>query len=223
MTIKHNYQKRKEDIEEAYKLLTFILSVETHRNLPLKGNIEHEREIIVTQEMQCVLKAQFLIVLYNMVESTVCNCLNSIYDAIADDGLEFIHLSSDMKTMWRKYLNRRKHPNENKTELELEHMTIRIEELAVNISGSLDFRKIKEIFKGHGCQLDDSKREDVGESFLIVKSKRNLLAHGNISFSSCGSNYLLSELDKFQKDIVSYMEDVVYRTCNYIRNKKYRT
>ena len=102
-------------------------------------------------------------------------------------------------------------------------MPIRFEELAVNISGSLDFRKIKEIFKGHGCQLDDSKREDVGESFLIVKSKRNLLAHGNISFSSCGSNYLLSELDKFQKDIVSYMEDVVYRTCNYIRNKKYRT
>ena len=68
MTIKHNYQKRKEDIEEAYKLLTFILSVETHRNLPLKGSIEYEREIIVTQEMQCVLKAQFLIVLYNMVE-----------------------------------------------------------------------------------------------------------------------------------------------------------
>ena len=45
------------------------------------------------------------------------------------------------------------------------------------------------------------KRIKVCNSFLVIKNKRNQLAHGSISFSACGSNYLLSELKKFKEDI----------------------
>lgn len=221
MIVENDFNRRREDIEEAYKLLLFILSVETHRYKPLQ-NTDSGTTFIVTQEMQCILKAQFLIILYNMVESTVCECLNSIYDTIFDEGLEFVKLSPKMKNMWRNYLQRKHLPDANKTDSELKHMPIHFEELAINISGSLDFRKIIDVFDKHGCTLDDSKRDDISESFLIVKNKRNLLAHGNISFSTCGSNYLLSNLDNYRNHIVSYMDDVVKKTCDYLVNKQYR-
>ena len=219
MIIKNNLKKKKEDVQEAYKLLVFLLSIETHRRNPLQYI---NNEFVMTQEMQCILKAQFLIVLYNMVESTVYDCLNAIYDTILDKKLLYVQLSAEMKNMWRCYLFRKNHPDKDKTDLELENMPIFFESFAINISDSLDFRKIKEIFEKHGCILDLSKIELIGESLLIVKSKRNLLAHGNISFSVCGSNYLLSDLKKIQEHVIICMEHVVNRTCDYLLNQKYR-
>ena len=219
MIVKNNFKKRKEDVDEAYKLLDFILSVETHRNNPLQYN---GVKFILTQEMQCILKAQFLIVLYNMVESTVYDCLNAIYDTILDEKLVYSKLSMEMKNMWQSYLHRNNLLDKNKTNKELENMPIYFENLAINISGNLDFRKIKEIFEKHGCILDLSKRDLIGESLLIVKSKRNSLAHGDISFSTCGSNYLLSDLKKFQEHIIICMEDVVDKTYNFLKEKKYQ-
>lgn len=221
MIIENNFKRRREDIEEAYKLLTFILSIETHRRKPLQDT-DSGTTFFVTQEVQCVLKAQFFIVLYNMVESTVCDCLNSIYDTILDEGLEYVMLSDKMKHMWRSYLKRNKFENANNNDSEFKHMRIHFKELAINISGSLDFRKINEVFEKHGCILDTSKKNIVGESFLIVKNRRNLLAHGNISFSDCGSIYLLSDLDRFRNHIVNYMDDIVIKTCDYLINKDYR-
>ena len=219
MIVKNNFKKRKEDVDEAYKLLDFILSVETHRNNPLQYN---GVKFILTQEMQCILKAQFLIVLYNMVESTVYDCLNAIYDTILDEKLVYSKLSMEMKNMWQSYLHRNNLLDKNKTDKELENMPIYFENLSINISGNLDFRKIKEIFEKHGCILDLSKRDLIGESLLIVKSKRNSLAHGDISFSTCGSNYLLSDLKKFQEHIIICMEDVVDKTYNFLKEKKYQ-
>ena len=101
-------------------------------------------------------------------------------------------------------------------------MVIRFESLAINISGSLDLRKVIEVFSKHGCRLDETNRSKYSDSFLIVKNKRNNLAHGNISFSECGSNYLISDLRRFKEDILNGMQEVVNRAKEYISNKEYK-
>ncbi len=106
-----------------------------------------------------------------------------------------------MRTMWKNYLKRTSNPWAQKSDMELMGMAIRFENLAINISGSLDIRKIFEVFSKHGCKLDETNRDKYSNSFLIIKNKRNNLAHGNVSFSECGSNYLASDLEKFKKDI----------------------
>lgn len=218
--ITSTFRLRKEDIEESFRLLSFLLSYEPHLGTELKNDISGD-SLIITQEMQCIAKAQFLIVLYNLVESTVSDCLNAIYDAIMDDGLVYGDLSEEMKLIWRTYIQRKSMPEYLKSEAEIINMPINFEELPVNISGSLDYRKLQEIFSKHGCVLDDSKRLIIAGSFLTVKNRRNLLAHGNISFSECGSNYLLSDLLKFKLDIVNYMEDIVLRINTFIRSGLY--
>lgn len=221
MTIIAHYKRRKEDVEEYFRLLCFLLSFETHRNISIH-NIDTGKSLVITQEMQCVAKAQSLILLYNLVESTVCDCLNAIYDAIQDESLIFGNVSDDIKNIWRNYLKRKNLSEKTKNDNDIINMAIRFDSLAINISGSLDFRKIQEVFSKHGCLLDNSSRDTIAQSFLVVKNKRNLLAHGNISFSECGAHYLLSDLQKYKEHIVDYMQDVVNKTCDYIDNKAYK-
>ena len=221
MIIQGNFKKRATDIEETFCLIKFIANIESYRNLPIKymGN---DAELFITQEMQCALKAQFLIVLYNIIESTICDCLNSIYDSIADEELTFADISDEMRLMWKNSLKRSSKSEFQKSDMELMDRPIRFESLAINISGSLDMRKIIEVFSKHGCQLDVTNREKYANSFLIVKNKRNNLAHGNISFSDCGSYYMVSDLQKFKEDILSGMQEIVNQANEYISNRKYK-
>lgn len=221
MSIQRNFIKRVNDIQESFLLISFIANIESHRNKPII-NADNGIEFYVTQEMQCALKAQFLIVLYNIVESTVCDCLNSFYDSIADDGLTYAELSDEMKAMWKNYLKRTSNPDYQKSDTELMCAAIRFENLAINISGSLDIRKIFEVFLKHGCKLDETNRDKYSNSFLVIKNKRNNLAHGNTSFSECGSNYMVSDLKKFKEDILDGMQEVVTQAKEYISNKKYK-
>lgn len=221
MIIQKNFARRVEDIEETFNLLSFILKIESHKNTPLI-HTESNSELYVTQEMQCALKAEFLILLYNIVESTICDCLNTLYDSIADENLTFSDLSQEMRNMWRTSLKRSSNPNRLKTDLELKNFRVVFESLAINISGSLDLRKIFEVFSKHGCNLDEANRKKYAESFLIVKNKRNSLAHGNISFSECGSFYMLSDLQKLKEDILNGLHEIVSQIRKHISEQKYK-
>lgn len=215
-----NFEIRKSDIKETSLLLEFLVHIETHKNVPLIDK-STDNTLLVSQEMQCALKAEFIILLYNIIESTVCDCLNSIVDAIIDDDLDYANVIRDIQLLWRNYLRKIKHPDAEKDDIELANMKVRFEKLAISISGSLDFRKIVDVFKRHGCLLDVSKRDKLGYSFLVVKNKRNLLAHGNISFSECGAGYIISDLLKYKDDILEYLEVVVFESKNYIINRRY--
>lgn len=221
MTLEKKFELRKSDIEEIFQLLSFVVDIESHKNAPIVDTTTGHT-LVVSQEMQCAFKAEFLLILYNIVESTTCDCLNSIYDAILDDGLAYADVITEIKQLWRNYLKKKKHPNAESDDTTLNPMKVNFEELAISISGSMDYRKIVSVFKKHGCPVDDSKGELYGHSFLVVKSKRNFLAHGNISFSECGSGYVLSDMKRFKDDILTYLEDVVCITNKFVEDKKYK-
>ena len=172
--------------------------------------------------MQCCVKAQTLMILYNMVESTICECLNYIYDAVADDELTYAELTNDMRSMWTNSCRRASRAEQNWSEAAKMPVKTVCEELAINTSGSIDIRKIYEIFEKHGCTIAEDMREGCGGSFLTVKKKRNRLAHGNESFSQCGSNYLFSELDKMRKDIMTFLPVVIETTKKFVEEKGYK-
>lgn len=222
MLIRSNFTRRKEDIEEIYRLLHFITSVETHKGLPIVNSLTQE-EFKVSMEMQCIMKSQFLITLYNLVESTVCDCLNTIYDTILDEGLTYSQVSDPIRKMWIRHHKDKNHPIHSMSEEDrmAEDCPIQFQNVAINVSGSLDIKKIHEIFGKHGCRLDIRNRDKFGGSFLVVKNRRNLLAHGNISFSDCGSNYIISDLRKYKNDVISGLEELINQVRIYIDNEEY--
>lgn len=221
MILDSHFEQRKEDVEAHFRCLEFINGVESHRQKPVVDT-NSGRELYVDLQMQCCLKAQTLVILYNMVESTVCECLNYIYDAVADDELTYAELTDEMRHMWTNSCKHGKRPEKDLDEASKMGLKVVFEELAINTSGSIDIRKIYEAFEKHGCTIAEDKREEYGDSFLTVKSKRNRLAHGNESFSHCGSNYLFSGLDKMRIDISTFLPVVIDATKKFVEDKKYK-
>lgn len=221
MILDAHFEQRKSDVVAHFRCLDFIDKVESHKNLPVVDTNDGH-ELLVDQQMQCCMKGQTLVLLYNMVESTVCECLNYIYDNVADDELTYAELTDKMRYMWTQSCKRKKMAEGNFDEPSKMPLKVVFQTLAINTSGSIDIRKIYEAFEKHGCTITEDKREECGDSFLTVKSKRNLLAHGNISFSQCGSNYLFQDLDKMRKDITSFLPIVIEATKKFVEEKKYK-
>lgn len=221
MILDSHFEQRKEDVDAHFRCLEFINGVEGHKQKPVIDT-DSGRELLVDLQMQCCMKGQTLVVLYNMVESTVCECLNYIYDNVADDELTYAELTDEMRHMWTQSCKRAKQPEGNFDEASKMPLNAVFHAIAINTSGSIDIRKIYEAFEKHGCTITDDKREVYGDSFLTVKSKRNRLAHGNESFSQCGSNYLYKDLDKIRKDITAFLPIVIETTKTFVENKKYK-
>ena len=221
MILDAHFAQRKSDVDAHFCCLQFIDCIESHKNRPIIDPSTGQK-LLVSQQVQCCLKGQTLVVLYNLVESTVCECLNFIYDSVADDNLTYADLTDEMRIMWTASCRRAKRPEKDLSEAAKMSLNVTFSEIAVNTSGNIDIRKIFDIFKDHGCELDGSKRERFGQSFLTVKNKRNQLAHGNVSFSQCGSAFLYRELNQIRQDIESFLAIVVDTTKKFVEEKKYR-
>lgn len=219
MIFSMNYKNRIDEIEEIFRLTTFITNVQTHKNRPVV--YVSNNTLFITQEMQCAIKAQFLIVLYNIVEWTIYNCLYCFYDSIFDEELTFADLSDEIRNMWKSYLKRNSNPDYMKSDAELMSRIVRFDGLPVSLSGNLDMRKIHDIFLKHGCYLDETNRYKYSSSFLTVKNRRNSLSHGNISFAECGSNYLISDLKKLKDDIISGLNEIIEQVDDYVNHRRY--
>lgn len=221
MILDSHFEQRKSDVQAHFRCLEFINSVESYKNKPVVDT-NNGLELVVDQQMQCCMKGQTLVLLYNMVESTICECLNYIYDAVADDELTYAELTDEMRNMWTASCRREGRTEYNWSEAAKMPLKVKFKELAINTSGSIDIRKIYDAFAKHGCTIVEDKRDECGRSFLTVKSKRNELAHGNISFSQCGSNYIFQNLDKMKEDILSFLGVVISTTKKFVEDKKYK-
>lgn len=221
MILYSHFAQRKDDVDAHFRCLGFINKVESHKHKPVVDSTSG-RELYVDLQMQCCLKAQTLMLLYNMVESTICECLNFIYDAVADDGLLYSELTDKMRGMWNASCRRCKAPEKDLDEAAKMLLKVKFQTLAINTSGSIDIRKIYDAFGNHGCVIPEEKRDECGSSFLTVKNKRNLLAHGNVSFSQCGSNYLYGDLVKMKDDITTFLQIVIDATKEFVEKKEYK-
>lgn len=221
MILNTHFKQRKDDVEAHFRCLSFIDGIESHKNRPIVDSCSG-KQMFVDQLMQCCIKGQTMLVLYNLVESSICECLNYIYDAVADDDLTYAELTDEMRRMWTLSCKRAKKNENDMDEASKMPLKTKFEELAINTSGSIDIRKIYDIFGKHGCIIDLDKRKECGNSFLTTKNKRNLLAHGNISFSQCGSAYLLRDLEKIKQDIVTFISVVIETTKKFVKDKKYK-
>ncbi|MBW4897644.1 hypothetical protein KZY62_03275 [Prevotella denticola] len=85
-----------------------------------------------------------------------------------------------------------------------------------DISGNLDVRKINELTKSLGIDIESYKMKDkdrIANDFLSIKNKRNKLAHGEDSFSTIGSLLTLSDLRRYKDNVYVFLETVI-RICS---------
>ena len=162
-----------------------------------------------------ILKSNALLMIYNLVESTIMGGILEIYDELCQRGVS--SQVYDKKAHFNSY-------REKAIEIInaiLSEDTIIMDRKATDISGNLDAEKIRQVCNEHGIvyQVDPGCRG--GFVLTDVKEKRNNLAHGTISFVECGRNYSIEDLEKIKNETILFLQGILSGMEDYYNNQRY--
>jgi uncharacterized protein YaaR (DUF327 family) len=226
--LRSEYIKRKNDIDEFFTILNFIDGVETNVNgRVFNGSIG--KNITVNRQMQQCLRAEFILVLYNAIESTFSNCIYYVFDAIKDSGLNYFDLREELRKIWIKEQIK---PNTSLDKIRKKLKSIAdnvisnnvvLEELPSDISGNLDMRKIASLSNSMGNNLGCiPNSNETGTILLKIKTERNNLGHGNKTFSSVGAELTINDLEKYKNIVIAFLDYIIEKFESYVADKKYK-
>lgn len=192
-------QRRLQEIET---LLKFIKEIERPRSrvravLPASAN------------SATILKASVFLLLYNAIESCVRTSFQQMYAEMRAEGVGFVDVHDGIKDIWIKqefnlsaatanqetYMQRARSIAYGVASAPLPELDPR----KLPISGSLDSGAIRRLCDKHGVSFKVPKRAQGGAELATIKAQRNSLAHGHKSFSECGRDYGVADLDRIYK------------------------
>ena len=222
---KLDFEKRKDEVEN-YLIFLGILSDGENTRLRYKKN-ESMVEEKIPEQLQKILIANGFLLLYNLIEATVRNSILEIYFEVKDNSISYEKLSENLKKIWIKQ------KTDNLKERNFKQDTLRnqILEIAESIlrkeiillsedkadfSGNLDAEEIRELAERFGFDIPKN-----GRNLVIIKNKRNHLAHGHSTFSEIGKDYTVGELKRYKDETFAFLSDVIAKIEDFIVQKKY--
>lgn len=216
------FNHRVNELDEYFSLLGDLIENESKVLKPDGSNTK------ISSKLSATLKSSAQLLLYNLIESTLYNCLQDIHDTINREKLKYHELTESLKKIWLEFRIGNKTnniPNLSKEVINhiLSNRDIEIEldeYLSIKnlFSGNLDARKIRDVTEKYGLILSQQTH---GKKLLIIKRNRNSLAHGKISFSHCSKDLVMSDLNKIKDDVINFLSILIGTTEDYIANKRY--
>lgn len=170
-----------------------------------------------------IAKSSLFLVLYNIVESTVSVAFEEIHEKMKHLG--FCELSPKMQAIYSEYYFKDKNSKtitkllQDTIDSEIKFPTLIDYLKRVSLfSGNLDARGINKLLSKYGIDnlTNKSKKE-----LVIIKNKRNKLAHGESSFKSSGREFTPKELNSFKISVKESMDNLLDSVDDYIVNEKY--
>ena len=180
-----------------------------------------------------ISKANALLMIYNLVESTVLNGMEEIYDKVQDSGATFSTIRKELRDIWfsykfgQVYRQPEAHYVSYKGKaLEIVNSimlgeTIDLNRDALPISGNLDADRIFKVCNSHGIEYKPDKACKGGKRLEDVRIKRNGLAHGNLSFAECGREYSLKDLIEIKEQAYIFLSGLLDEMNKYYDNESY--
>lgn len=180
-----------------------------------------------------ILKANTLLMIYNLVECTVREGITEIYDEVKQEGLTYYDVSQNIKNIWFSYKFQQVYDpgagydSYKSKALEIVNSilngdVIELNRKAMGISGNLDADQIRAILKEHGIYCHSEPGSNGGNKLKTVKQKRNYLAHGTISFAECGRDYGIDDLIQTNDQTVLFLEGLIKDMKQYYEEKRYK-
>jgi hypothetical protein len=158
--------------------------------------------------------------LYNLIESCVRKGFENIYEAVKDSGEPYAKISVELCEIWSDYEISKAHKDTATKQTYgqrvkeiigqvISNQPIIITRDALDMSGNLDAKKIRELLKEHNIGFSESSK---GEKTWIfeVKKKRNALAHGDESFDEAARELTLADLKIIKDEVLIFIEDVLH-------------
>jgi hypothetical protein len=178
-----------------------------------------EKQVGFSVTLINTMKSSTLLMIYNMVESTMTNLLQDVFDHMQAEDVEFDVLNDIMKELVLNYSKRKNSAKlVEKMGLSSVNLVVACFDRSDLFSGNIDCRKIVETLKELGIQTKHKYKEP---AFLKIKTERNHLAHGHKSFSDCGKDYTAIDLRQYHTKVKSVLSKVAVDFENFLKTKSY--
>lgn len=225
------FNERSKDVSEYLALLEFIDSIATNKHSPLKNESNDGKEITYTlnRETQKILRANFYLLLYNLVESTINSIIAVIVDAINDESVTLEHLATRLVHLHIEGLYDKVSSSQRIVQISkdlfqkaVQKETVLLDKLCFNTSGNVDYDNFQKIVGTIGCRGSLTIDERiVKEAMNRTKNHRNKLAHGNWSFSTAGTSLTLAQIINDHNNVVGFLRQSLNNLEDYLDKKKY--
>lgn len=191
---------------------------------------------VITASQQKILYSSVYLQLYNLVEATVSQCIKAVTDTVSSSENEWRaeDLNESLRKEWVRFMARThivlnpEHRLESAVEM-CNHLVDRLPIVTLEIDkgggGNWDDESIEKMSARVGCLLDISpttkravkrpERDDLG-AMKLVKNRRNVLAHGSISFVDCAEGVAVTELRRIAESTGAYLREAISSYADYI-------
>lgn len=219
----NTYHDRVAEIELYYKAL---------QELYEKQQTAEVATTFYSDDFLKMLKSNALLMVYNLVESSIMGGILEIYDELKNQGLSYRTVREEIQQIWfsfifNKVYDKNAHYNSYKNKAAeiinaiLKDEPIILDRKATSISGNLDADEIRHICDEHGIRYTLTAECKGGRVLTDVKNKRNDLAHGTTSFVECGRDYTIDDLEKTKNQTVLFLNSILDGMKTYYDEKKY--
>lgn len=215
-TVQNDFLDRVREIEVYLKL---VEDLELKQSVVLrKSTMRSAYNKRKQDELLRTMKASALLLLYNLMESTVTNAIEAVYDELEHNGITYNQCRLEVRKLMLKNL---KQHNVDKIVLKLSP----IEKSIVHepfkkdgiVSGNVDAKEIRAITEQYGMKRPRAN----GDDLRTIKDHRNDLAHGVKSFSDVGKAYTVQDIQRFKKHIAKYLKAFLSNVNTYLSNQEY--
>jgi len=214
-----DFDERAKDVSDY---LCFLRDLEQGEILLSKDNTIYK----IDPELDKSLKATGFLLLYNLVESTMRNAIQSIFDEISKKGVSFDQLKIEIKRIILQ--NVKKNVQEcgvNDFVEQTENILKDIIQSGFNrddlFSGNVDAKEIKNMAKKYGFSTKTDIATRDGIDLLSIKKNRNDLAHGVMSFKEVGQNTSAENLVEISKRVIKYLRQILENIDEYLVKQEY--
>jgi signal recognition particle receptor subunit beta len=181
----------------------------------------------IDSELSKTLKANCFLLLYNLVESTMRNAIEAIFDELDDKKVCFDSIKSSIQiTILQNMQNCFKNSSAKKIHSKISNLSLDIIKATFErekiFSGNVDAKVIKETSEKYGfsCNTECSKTKN-GYNLLVVKNNRNDLAHGIKSFEEVGRDKTIEEIIEIKNEVFEYLRQILNNIQEYLDDREY--
>lgn len=218
------FQDFNERSKEVSKYFMFLKSLEQGTTkLSMEGKDGNPKIKEIDPELIKTLKASAFLLLYNLVEATMRNAIEAIFDELKSKGVSYDEITPKLKKIVLRNLQKQ---NPNKvssiiTAISLDIISAGFDKQKL-FSGNLDGKRIRETAEEYGfSHLTNYAKTGNGSDLLTIKSNRNDLAHGFKSFAEVGRDKTSDELLEIKNKTVRYLKEILQNIDQYLLNQQY--
>jgi MAE_28990/MAE_18760-like HEPN len=209
--------------KEVSKYFVFLKNLEQETiKLTMIGKNNKQKSKAIDSELLKTLKASGFLLLYNLVEATMRNVIEAIFDELRSKTISYNQIRPELKKVVLKNLGKQN----DKIYLAIAEISVDIITVGFDkeklFSGNIDGKKIRSTADEYGfSHVTDYAKTGGGKDLLTIKNNRNQLAHGLRSFTEVGRDKTTDELLEIKNKVIQYLKQIIQNTETYLENTEY--